>query len=118
MATPTIVWDIDWMKASTQVINGFSEVVLTCGWRCNGSETNTATPPVTVNNSIYGTCSFPEPKTGDTFTPYASLTKDEVLNWCWTNGVNKSAAEESMATSLNLLLNPLEIQPALPWAKA
>ena len=34
----TINWTIDWMDASTQTINGHSEVVLTAGWRCTGTE--------------------------------------------------------------------------------
>jgi hypothetical protein len=37
MAT-TITWQIEWMSASTQTINGFSEVVLSAGWRCNGTD--------------------------------------------------------------------------------
>ena len=111
----TINWTIDWMDTSTQTINGFTEVVLTCGWRCTGTEANTATPPVTFTNSVYGTCSFPEPQTGGEFTPYASLTQTEVVGWCWANGVNQTATETAINNNLNLQINPLVIQPPLPW---
>jgi hypothetical protein len=118
MANPTIVWSIDWLQASTQTINGFNEVVLTCGWRCTGTEANTATPPVTFTNSVYGTCSFPEPATGSAFTPYAQLTQSQVVGWCWANGVNQSATEAAIASNLNLQINPLVTQPPLPWVQA
>jgi len=115
MANPTIVWTIDWMQASTQTINGFSEVVLTCGWRCTGTEENTATPPVTFTNSVYGTCSFPEPATGSSFTPYAQLTQSQVVGWCWANGVNQSATETAVNANLTAQLNPTQVQNPLPW---
>ena len=112
----TINWTIDWMNTSTQTINGFTEVVLTCGWRCTGTEANTATPPVTFTNSIYGTCSFPEPQTGGEFTPYAQLTQTDVVGWCWANGVDQTATETAINNNLNLQINPLVIQPPLPWS--
>ncbi len=34
----TITWVIEWMTASTTEINGHTEVVLTAGWRCNGTD--------------------------------------------------------------------------------
>jgi hypothetical protein len=112
----TINWTIDWMSASTQTINGFSEVVLTCGWRCTGTEANTATPPQTFTSSIYSTCSFPEPATGSSFTPYAQLTQSQVVGWCWENGVNQTATETAINANLASQINPATIQPPLPWA--
>ena len=108
----TITWTIDWMQASTQTINGYTEVVLTAGWRCTG--TDTATPPNT--STIYGTCTFPEPQTGSTFTPYAQLTQSQVVGWCWENGVDKDAAEATLNSNLALLANPPVAQNPLPWA--
>ena len=112
----TITWTIDWMQASTQTINGHSEVVLTAGWRCTGTEANTATPPETNTNSIYGTCTFPDPAQGGSFTPYAQLTESQVIGWCWTNGVNQEATETAIINNLNLKINPVVIQPLLPWS--
>jgi hypothetical protein len=111
----TITWTIDWMEASTQTINGFSEVVLTCGWRATGTEANTATPPQTFTSSSYGTCSFPEPATGSSFTPYNSLTQAQVVGWCWENGVNQTATETAINANLASQINPDTIQQPLPW---
>jgi len=109
MSNASIVWSIDWMKASTQTINGHQEVVLECGWRCMGNEDNYTT-------GIYGTCTFPEPAEGGSFTPYAQLTQSQVIGWCWANGVNQEATETAINNNLNLQINPLVIQPALPWS--
>jgi hypothetical protein len=113
----TINWQIQWMKASTQTINGFSEVVLECGWICTGTQANTATPPVTFTESVYSTCSFPEPAAGGSFTPYNQLTQDQVLGWCWANGVDKTATEAAVQSMLNNAINPPVVQPPLPWVK-
>jgi len=113
-----ILWSIDWMDASTQTINGHSEVVLTAGWRCTGTESNTATPPVEFTNSVYGTCTFPEPAEGGSFTPYSQLTQSQVVGWCWSSGVDQTATEAAVNTNLNNLINPTVTQPPLPWAQS
>ena len=109
----TATWQIDWMSASTTTINGHSEVVLNCGWRCNGTETVNGKDYAT---SIYSTCSFPEPAEGGEFTPYASLTQAQVLGWCYSNGVNQAATEAAVQAQLDNLANPPVVQPALPWS--
>jgi hypothetical protein len=106
MSNATYTWKLDWMKASTQTINGFSEVVLECGWRCIGTDSNTTG---SFSNDIYNTCSFPEPAAGAAFTPAADLTTEQVIGWCWSNGVDKSATESAIAANLNLQMNPTAI---------
>jgi hypothetical protein len=105
-----ITWTIDWMRASTQEINGFTEVVLDAGWRITGDDGKFTT-------SSYGSVTFPEPQVGGSYTPYADLTQDQVLGWVWENGVDKDAYEKSTVEQLALLANPPVIQPPLPWAK-
>ena len=109
----TIAWTIDWMSASTQTINGFTQVVLTAGWRATGSETVNGKD---FSNSIYGTCLFPEPAANGSFTPFSQLTQSQVVGWCWSNGVNQEATEVAINANLAAQINPLVIQPALPWA--
>jgi hypothetical protein len=106
MAT-TITWSIDWMQASTQEINGFTEVVLSAGWRCTRTDG-------TYSTSSYGSVSFPEPQTGGAYTPYADLTLDQVLGWVWES-VDKTAAEASVTQQVANLANPPVVQPPLPW---
>jgi hypothetical protein len=103
----TTTWIIEWMQASTAVINGHSEVVLTAGWRCNVVQD-------TYTGTVYGTCSFPQPETGGTFTPYASLTQKQVLAWCWANGVDKEATEAALAAQIDLQKNPVQAA-GVPW---
>jgi len=105
----TITWIIEWMNASTTEINGFTEVVLTAGWRCNGTDE-------TFSGTAYGTCSFPQPAEGGSFTPYAQLTQDQVLGWCWNNGIDKTATETLVNNQIQNQINPPVVQPPLPWA--
>jgi hypothetical protein len=65
----------------------------------------------TYTASIYSTCSFGE---GTPSIPYASVTEQEVLNWCWANGVDKDATEAALAAQIELQKNPVQ-QTGLPW---
>jgi hypothetical protein len=105
----TTTWIIQWLKASTQPINGFNEVVLDVGWACNGVDG-------TLTTSIYNTQTLVPPQQDDAnFTPYANLTQDQVLGWLWAGGVDKTATEAAVASQLEALKNPPVIQPPLPW---
>jgi hypothetical protein len=105
----TITWIIEWMTASTVEINGHPEVVLTAGWRCNGTDG-------TYSATVYGSVGFPQPAEGGAFTPYADLTQDQVLGWCWSNGVDKTATEANIEAQIQYQINPPVIQPPLPWS--
>lgn len=110
-----ILWSIDWLEASTQDINGHSDVVLNAGWRCTGTQENTDTPPTIFTNSIYGICSFSQPPKNEKLTPYELLTQSQVIEWCWSNGVNQEDTETTIKSNLNLQINPPVIKPPLPW---
>jgi len=104
----TITWKITQLQASTQTINGFQEVVLTANWQCDGVDGEYAT-------NISGATSFPEPTQGGQFTPYAQLTQDQVLGWCYANGVNQTEVEASVTQAVANLANPPVVSPPLPW---
>lgn len=108
--TATITWIIEWMNTTPTTATP-PETVLTAGWRCNGTETANATDYVAT---VYGSCSFPMPE--GTFTPYDQLTQEQVLGWCWANGVDKDATEAAIQTNIDNQINPPVIQPPLPWA--
>ena len=61
--------------------------------------------------SVYGTCGF----SGTPTIPYAQVTMQEVLGWCWAGGVNKDAIEESLAANIALQKNPV-VESGVPWA--
>ena len=111
----TITWVIEWMQCVPQE-GQLTDVVITAGWRCNGTQT-AGTPPVNYTGTSYGTCSFTLDPAAP-FTPYADLTQDQVLGWCWANGVDKTATEASVQTQIDNQINPPVVQPPLPWAPA
>jgi hypothetical protein len=50
-----------------------------------------------------------------TFTPYESLTEQEVLDWIWNNGVDKTAIENGIDQSIENQINPPYDHLPLPW---
>jgi hypothetical protein len=105
----TITWIIEYMNCKPTE-GSYTDVVITAGWRCNGAETANA---VDYTGTVYGTASFPMPE--GTFTPYDQLTQDQVLGWCWANGVDKTATEAAVQGQIDNQINPTVIQPPLPW---
>ena len=105
----TFSWIVEWMQTTPTAANP-SEAVITVGWRCNGTQEGyTAT--------VYSTCSLP-PADPQNFTPYADLTQDQVLGWCYANGVDKDSAEAAVQSNIDNQINPPVIQPPLPWIQA
>lgn len=102
----TFNWQIEWMQTTPTTANP-PECVLTAGWRCTGTDGD-------YTASVYSTCSFPAPE--GSFTPYSNLTQDQVLGWCWANGVDKDSAEAAVQTQIDNQINPPTIQPPLPWS--
>jgi len=91
-----------------------TDVVITADWRCNGTETTgTGDDEKTYTGTCYGSCSF-APPTGS-FTPYEDLTEQQVLDWCFANGVDKSAIEANVSLQIANQINPPVIAPPLPW---
>ena len=64
--------------------------------------------------SAYGTCSFTPDASADDFVPYADLTEEVVLGWCWADGVDKVAIEASLTANIEEQKNPTT-QDGVPW---
>ena len=102
----TILWLIE--RLLCKPIEGSNpDVVITADWRCNGSQDN-------YSGTCYGSCSF-APPTGS-FTPYEDLTQDQVLGWCYENGVDKTAIEANVTLQIENQINPPVVTLPLPWA--
>jgi hypothetical protein len=86
-----------------------TNVVITADWRCNGTNG-------TYSGTCYGSSSFAPPS--GSFTPYPNLTQDQVLGWCYENGVNKTTIEANVNKQIADQINPPIIAPPLPWAAA
>ena len=103
----TYTWSISQLNCVPQAPEG-ADYVVTAHWNLSGTDG-------TYNGSAYGTCSFPVVQ-GEQFTPYADLTLDQVLGWCWANGVDKDSAEAAVAQQIENQINPPIVSPPLPWA--
>jgi hypothetical protein len=101
----TINWIIERLLVKPTE-GSLTDVVITADWRCNGSQDN-------YSGTCYGSASF-QPPSGS-FTPYEDLTQDQVLGWCFANGVDKTAIEANVSAQINDQINPPVIAPPLPW---
>jgi hypothetical protein len=83
-----------------------TDVVITADWRCNGSQDQ-------YSGTCYGSASFAPPT--ENFTPYEDLTQEQVLGWCFSNGVDKTSIEANVTAQIENQINPPVIAPPLPW---
>ena len=101
----TILWLIE--RLLVKPTEGtLTDVVITADWRCNGSQDN-------YSGTCYGSCSFAPPS--GSFTPYPDLTQDQVLQWCYENGVDKTAIEANVLLQIENQINPPVVTLPLPW---
>jgi hypothetical protein len=101
----TILWIIE--RLLVKPIEGSNpDVVITADWRCNGTQDQ-------YSGTCYGSCSF-QPPSGE-FTPYDELTEQQVLNWCYENGVDKTAIEANVTQQIENQINPPVVTLPLPW---
>jgi hypothetical protein len=115
MTTISIVWIIE--RLLVKPTEGtLTDVVITADWRCNGTETTgTGDDEKTYSGTCYGSASF-APPTGS-FTPYPDLTEQQVLGWCFSNGVDQTAIEANVSLQIENQINPPVIAPPLPWVE-
>jgi len=89
--------------------------VIVAHWRATDSETvGEGEEAKTYNAKRYDTCGFTYDASSPDFTPYDQLTQDQVLGWCWENGVDKDAIEASLAANINDQKNPTTAD-GVPW---
>ena len=101
----TISWIIERLLVKPTE-GSLTDVVITADWRCNGSQES-------FSGTCYGSCSF-APPTGS-FTPYPDLTQDQVLGWCYANGVDQAAIEANVSLQIQNQIDPPVVALPLPW---
>jgi hypothetical protein len=74
--------------------------IQTAHWRCTSGEA-----------SVYGSCGWAD---GSPVIPYPEVTQEQVLEWVWANGVNKSEVESNLEKQVDALNNPVSIN-GVPW---
>lgn len=73
-------------------------------WNCNAVDGD-------YSAGAYGTCGF---AAGTPAIPYADVTEQEVLDWCWAGGVDKDAVEASLAAQIAAQKAPVSAT-GVPW---
>ena len=110
---PTILWLIERLLVKPTE-GSLTDVVITADWRCNGTETTgSGDTEKSYSGTCYGSSSFPAP-TGS-FTPYPDLTQDQVLGWCYANGVDQAAIEANVTAQIQNQIDPPVVVLPLPW---
>ena len=94
-----ITWSISQLDRRTS--DGF---VTTAHWRATAVDGD-------YSASIYSTCGWSE---GQPTVPYADLTEEEVLEWIWASGVDKTATEAALNASIEAQKNPVS-EAGVPW---
>ena len=101
----TILWLIE--RLLTKPVEGSNtDVVITADWRCNGSQES-------FSGTCYGSTSFAPPS--GSFTPYDQLTEQQVLDWCFANGVDQAAIEANVSLQIQNQIDPPVVVLPLPW---
>jgi len=110
---PTLSWIIERLLCKP-VEGTLTDVVITADWRCNGTETTgSGDTEQTYTGTCYGSCSFAPPT--ENFTPYDQLTEQQVLDWCFANGVDQAAIEANVSLQIANQINPPVVVLPLPW---
>ena len=96
----------NWIITQTnyETANGF---ITTAHWTATAVDGN-------YTASIWSTCSW---QAGTPTIPYANVTMQEVLAWCYASGVDKDATEAALAQQIALQKNPVTAT-GTPWTTA
>jgi hypothetical protein len=100
----TIAYNWNISETNYETANGF---ITTAHWQCTAVDGE-------YTASIYSTCSWAD---GTPTVPYSDVTMQEVLDWCWTSGVDKAATESALAANIALQKNPVTAT-GTPWGTA
>jgi len=95
-----ITWTIT--QTNYETANGF---IFTAHWTATQVDDG-------YTASIWSTCSW---QAGTPTIPYADVTMQEVLDWCYASGVDKDATEAALAQQIALQKNPVTAQ-GTPWS--
>jgi len=105
MTTISINWIIKQLLVK-KTEGELTDVVISANWSCRASDG-------TYSAVLTGCASFAPPS--GSFTPYDQLTQDQVLGWCFSNGVDQAAIEANVTQQIENQINPPVIAPPLPW---
>jgi hypothetical protein len=101
--------EFNWIISAMECIKNegdLNDVVITIHWRYAATKDEFTT-------ETYGSISMPLP-TGEEFTPYEQLTKEQVCGWLEAT-LDVPAMENSLEAQLDLLINPTNVTLPPPF---
>ena len=98
----TTVWQISQMER-TLADGG----VVVCHWRGTAIDGD-------FSASSGGTAGFTPDPSSPTYVPYADVTEELALSWCFADGVDKDAIEASLQANIDGQINPVTAS-GVPW---
>jgi hypothetical protein len=101
--------NFNWIISAMECIKNegdLQDVVITIHWRYQATKDEFTT-------DTYGATSMPLP-TGEEFTPYEELTKEQVCGWLEAT-LDVPAMEENLEKQLDLLINPTNVTLPPPF---
>jgi len=108
----TYTWKIDGMDSypSNQMQ---THVVMAVNWTATATDDSTPANTASVSKSTNINCIE-----GISYTPFESLTQEQVVSWLWTNGVLQSEVEAALDKIIENKINPPAaiVPPQMPWA--
>jgi len=102
----TFNWVISTLERDLQPAD-MNGAVIVAHWRCNASEND-------YSATSYGTCGFSPDPSAPGYTPYADVTEQQCLDWCFADGVDKDAIEASLQANIDAQINPVTAS-GVPW---
>jgi hypothetical protein len=107
--TTTYTWAVVQMDCYPEE-DGEMDVVFNVHWTLTGTEAG-------FSGNVYGSQAVTY-GAGSSFTPYADLTEDQVINWVQNAmGAEQVAAyEANVAEQINDQIAPPVVTPPLPWS--
>jgi hypothetical protein len=94
-----IIWSIEKLEFLST-----TKFVTMAYWRVSATEDK-------YTSSTHGSCCW---QNGNPSIPYVDLTQQNVLDWCWANGVEKDAIEANLAANIAEQKLP-HIESGVPW---
>ena len=101
--------NFNWVISAMECVKkegDLNDVVITIHWRYAAEKENVLT-------DVYGATSMPLP-TGEDFTPYEELTKEQVCGWLEST-LDVPAMQENLDKQLDLIINPINVTLPPPF---
>ena len=103
----TYNWTISALDCKANNEDNLQDVIYNIHWRYNATNENG------ISAESYGSQGVGTPDL-ESFTPYSQITKEQVIEWLEAS-IDISALKSQLDNQIKLIINPIDITPALPF---